>query len=91
MAVDAPKWFKNLFEDRRSIKSESKYSTFEQPWWANDMLILVFALFSVVLIVIDMETSLRKDNPTLWWTLALIDLARRAKAIGTHTFSSRKE
>ena len=75
MAVDAPRWFKNLFEDRRSIKSESKYSTFEQPWWANDMLILVFALFSVVLIVIDMETTLRKDNPTLWWTLALIDLA----------------
>ena len=75
MAVDAPKWFKNLFEDRRSVKSESKYSTFEQPWWANDMLILVFALFSVVLIVIDMETTLRKDNPALWWTLALIDLA----------------
>ena len=57
-----------------ALDSHPKYSSMEQPWWANDLLILVLALASIVIIVWDIETDLLTTNPTLWWILAVLDL-----------------
>lgn len=57
-----------------ALDSHPKYRTMEQPWWANDLLILVLALVSIVIIVWDIEQELLENNPALWWSLAILDL-----------------
>jgi len=55
-------------------QTQEKYTTHEQPWWANDYLILVLTLANIAIIVVDMEQNLFENNQTLWWRLAVIDL-----------------
>jgi len=52
---------------------DEKYTTLEQPWWANDYLILVLTLSNIAIIVLDMEQNLFETDITLWWQLAFID------------------
>ena len=53
--------------------TEERYSTMEQPWWANDYLILLLTLFNIGIVIYDLETGLQTGTST-WWTLAIIDL-----------------
>ena len=57
-----------------AIESHPRYTTMEQPWWANDMLILILALVSIAIIVVDIELDLSDTNVGLWWLLAVLDL-----------------
>ncbi|HJM55323.1 MAG TPA: potassium channel family protein [Poseidonia sp.] len=50
------------------------YTTMKQPWWANDMLILVMTLLNIGIIVYDLENDLYNTDRQLWWILAVIDL-----------------
>lgn len=52
---------------------ENHYSTMEQPWWANDMLILVFTMLNIGIIVYDLQNDLFNTNRSLWWILASLD------------------
>ena len=52
---------------------DEKYTTLEQPWWANDYLILVLTLTNIAIIVVDMEQNLYLNNLSLWWKLVIID------------------
>ena len=56
-----------------AIDSDEKYSTMEQPWWANDYLILVFTLLNIGIVIYDLETGLEFGTKQ-WWILAIIDL-----------------
>ena len=51
-----------------------KYDSLEQPWWANDFLILVFTMINIGIIIVDLELELFENNFSLWWKLAALDL-----------------
>ena len=53
--------------------SDERYTTMEQPWWANDYLILVFTLINIGIVIYDLETGL-ESGTRIWWVLAIIDL-----------------
>ena len=53
-------------------ETHDKYSTMEQPWWANDGLILVLTLLSIGIILYDFEYQIPVYS-NLWWVLACID------------------
>ena len=53
-------------------EEHAKYETMEQPWWANDGLILVLTMFNIGIIIYDLETGL-KFGTNEWWVLATID------------------
>ncbi len=56
-----------------AVHTEERYTTMEQPWWANDYLILILTLFNIGIVIYDLETGLQTGTTT-WWTLAIIDL-----------------
>lgn len=56
-----------------SEEYDDHYSTMEQPWWANDMLILVFTMLNIGIIVYDLQNNLFETDRSLWWILASID------------------
>ena len=56
-----------------AIESEERYTTMDQPWWANDYLILVFTLLNIGIVIYDFETGL-VSGTKVWWVLAIIDL-----------------
>ena len=56
-----------------SEEYENHYSTMEQPWWANDMLILVFTMLNIGIIAYDIQNNLFETDRSLWWILATID------------------
>ena len=39
-----------------------KYDSLEQPWWANDFLILVFTMVNIGIIIVDLELELLKSG-----------------------------
>ena len=53
-------------------EEHEKYDTMEQPWWANDGLILVLTMLNIGIIIYDLETGL-KFGTTEWWILATLD------------------
>jgi voltage-gated potassium channel len=53
-------------------EEHEKYDTMEQPWWANDGLILVLTMLNIGIIIYDLETGL-KFGTNEWWVLATID------------------
>ena len=53
--------------------SDERYTTMEQPWWANDYLILVFTLMNIGIVIYDLETGL-ESGTKIWWVLAIVDL-----------------
>jgi voltage-gated potassium channel len=53
-------------------EEHEKYDTMEQPWWANDGLILVLTMLNIGIIIYDLETGL-EFGTTEWWVLATID------------------
>ena len=54
-------------------EEHEKYTTMEQPWWANDGLILVLTMLNIGIIIYDLETGL-EFGTTEWLVLAIIDL-----------------
>lgn len=58
-----------------------RYSTEQQPWWANDMLMFLLAMASFLIIIFDFEQAAVQERggapwvgTSLWWGLAVIDL-----------------
>ena len=51
-----------------------KYDSLEQPWWANDFLILILTMINIGIIILDLELELFENNFSLWWKLAVLDL-----------------
>ena len=55
-------------------EDHEKYTTMEQPWWANDFLILIMTMLNIGIIILDLERELYENDFALWWKLAIIDL-----------------
>lgn len=53
-------------------EDHEKYETMEQPWWANDGLILVLTMLNIGIVIYDLERGL-EFGTTEWWVLAVID------------------
>jgi len=53
-------------------EEHEKYDTMEQPWWANDGLILVLTMLNIGIIIYDLERGL-VFGTTEWWVLSVID------------------
>ena len=53
-------------------EDHEKYETMEQPWWANDGLILVLTMLNIGIVIYDLERGL-EFGTTEWWILAVID------------------
>ena len=43
-----------------------KYDSLEQPWWANDFLILILTMINIGIIILDLELELFENNFSLW-------------------------
>ena len=54
-------------------EDHEKYTTMDQPWWANDFLILIMTMLNIGIIILDLELELVENNFSLWWKLAIID------------------
>ena len=54
-------------------EDHEKYTTMEQPWWANDFLILIMTMLNIGIIILDLERKLYENDFALWWKLAIID------------------
>jgi voltage-gated potassium channel len=56
-----------------SIEDHEKYSTMDQPWWANDFLILIMTMMNIGIIILDLELNLVENDFSFWWKLAILD------------------